>query len=189
MNVVAVNGSPRTKGNTAVLCQGFLDGAAEAGATGHLLQLGEMQIAPCNACKVCKDRKPCVLADDMKRFYDLAPEADMLLLASPVYLDHVSAQMMTFIQRFYCYLGMGLENYWPREGVRHAAAITYGAGNPSAYDSVLDWMEGRMRGYWKIPTVEKFRIARCLHDRPITPDHPEVQRARAAGRKLAQGAS
>ena len=76
MHVVAVNGSPRGSGNTAVLCNAFLDGAKEAAAQTTLLQLGTMQIAPCNACKACKDQKPCTIKDDMEQFYTIAAQTD-----------------------------------------------------------------------------------------------------------------
>ena len=185
MHVVAVNGSPRTSGNTAVLCNAFLDGAKETGAEATLLQLGTMEIKPCDACKACKDRKPCVIEDDMRRFYEIAAETDLLLLASPVYLDHITANLMAFIQRLYCYLGMGLESYWPNRNCRAVVGITYGAGRADMYDYINDWMAGRMKGYWSIPTEAKFVIPSCVHTRPISPSHPEAVRAKEVGHRIA----
>ena len=184
MNVFGVNGSGRTGGNTSVLVNALLEGAAEAGAQTHLIELGELSIAPCDSCKACKKTHRCIISDDMDRFYTLAPETDVLILTTPIYLDHVSAQIMTFIQRTYCYLGLTLENYWPRKNVRAVLGITQGASNPEAYDPVLDWMADRLTKYYDIPTIARFTVASTRYQPVITPDHPEIQRAHAFGMTL-----
>jgi len=186
MKVLGVDGSGRGGGNTAVLVRAILDGAEAGGAETELLDLAGWDIHGCDACQGCKWSRRCVIEDDMQRFYDVAPEADVLVLGSPIYLDHVTAQMMAFIQRTYCYIGPALENYWPREGVRAVLAITYGAGDPHMYDDVLDWMAGRMKGYFEIPTVARFAIPSTAHEPIITDDHPEVARAREFGGSLAK---
>jgi multimeric flavodoxin WrbA len=187
MRVVGVDGSGRTGGNTGVLVRAFLDGAEDAGAETSLLELGDWTLRGCSACKACKSdpKKVCVIEDDMQRFYELAPETDTLLLASPVYLDHITAQLMAFIQRTYCYLSPALDNYWPHEGTRFAAGITYGAGDPHMYDGVLDWMEGRMKYYFDIPTVAKLKVPGCSHDRILDAAHPQARAARDLGRSMA----
>jgi multimeric flavodoxin WrbA len=184
VKVIGVNGSGRIDGNTAVLVKGFLDGAAGAGAETELIQLATWSLRGCSACKRCKVTHRCVIRDDMQQFYDVAAGTDVLLLASPVYLDHITAQLMSFIQRTYCYLGLALENCWPRRGVRAAVGVTYGAGDPHQYDDVNDWMEARLRFYFGIPTVAKFVVPLTSHDRIIDPTHPEVARAREVGRRL-----
>lgn len=184
MKVLGVNGSGRGGGNTAVLVKGVLDGAKEAGAETVFMELADMKIAGCRACKECKRTQRCVLEDDMRRFYRIAPGVDVLVLASPIYLDHITAQLMAFIHRMYCYLGMGLENYYPNKNARAVLGITYGAGGKNSYDYVLDWMEARMKGYFDIPTLAKFKIPSTVHTRIIEPSHPEVQRAYAFGKSL-----
>jgi len=186
MNVLGVDGSGRMGGNTAALVKAFLAGAEEAGAQSTFFGLAEWTIRGCTACKACKadPAKVCVLRDDMQRFYEIAPETDVLFLASPVYLDHITAQLMAFIQRTYCYLSPALDNYWPHEGARFVAGITYGAGDPDMYNYVLDWMEARMKFYFAIPTIGKFKIPSCSHESPIGADHPEARRAYELGRSL-----
>ena len=184
MRVVGINGSGRAGGNTAVLMKAILAGAKEAHAETHLIELADWSIRLCRVCKSCKKDHRCVVPDDMQKFYDLAPGTDVLVLGSPIYLDHISAHLMTFIQRTYCYIGASLENCWPRKGVRAVLGITYGAGEPSEYDYVLDWMEERLKYYFQIPTVGKFKIPSTRHDTIIKPTHPEVERARAFGKAL-----
>jgi len=186
MRVLGVNGSGRPGGNTAVLVRAILDGAREAGAETETVELADWEIRGCSACKACKKTQRCTIKDDMQRFYDLAPQTDVLVLASPVYLDHITAQLMTFIQRTYCYLGVALENHYPNAGARAILGITYGAGKPDMYQYVLDWMAARLKGYFAIPTIETFTVHSTMHDPIITTDHPEIQRAYQFGSALPQ---
>ncbi len=185
MNVLGVSGSGRVGGNTAMLVKAILNGASQAGHETKLLELGRMKIAPCNVCKACKETHRCVIEDDMSAFYKAAPDTDVLILASPIYLDHISANMMTFIQRMYCYLGLNLEHHYPRRGVRAVLGITYGAARENAYDYVLDWMRARLNGYFDIETIGYFRVHSTKHASPFGEDHPEIRRAYEFGKTLA----
>ncbi len=104
-----------------------------------------------------------------------------------LYLDHITAQLMTFIQRTYCYLGRRLENYYPNTNTRVVTAITYGAGDPHAYDDVTAWIRDRMKGYYGLETVGSFTLHGARHDDVVGEDHPEIRRARAFGRALGEG--
>jgi len=128
-----------------------------------------------------------VIQDDMQRFYEVAPQADRLVLASPIYLDHITAQMMAFIQRLFCYIGPppGVANRYPRPGVGAVLGITFGVGRENAYDDVLDWMEGRLTGYFGIPTLRKFRVAGTADTPPVDASHPTIRQAVEFGRSLA----
>ena len=185
MKVLGVDGSGRGGGNTDVLVRAILEGAADGGAETELFGLSGWDIHGCTDCKGCKQSHRCVVKDDMQRFYDVAPDTDVLVLGSPIYLDHVTAQMMTFIQRTYCYIGAALENYWPRDGTRAVLGITYGAGDPHMYDYVLDWTAARLKGYFGIPTIERFVIPSTAHQPIIGDEHAEVVRARRFGRDMA----
>jgi multimeric flavodoxin WrbA len=184
MNVVGVNGSGRTDGNTAALVNAVLRGAAENGAETLLLQLGEMDVAGCNGCEACKKTQRCVIGDDMGRFYELAPETDVLVLGSPIYLDHVTAQMKTFLDRLYCYIGPAMEKLYPNPTARAVIGITYGAGDRHMYDYVLDWITDRLRGYWGIEVVGSFAASGTSAERLIEPAHPVVRAAYDMGKGL-----
>ena len=184
MNVLGVNGSGRTGGNTAVLLDAILRGADDGGCQTSLLELGAMTISGCTACKGCKDTQRCVQDDDMKRFYDVAADTDVLVLGSPVYLDHITAQLMAFIQRTYCYLGRGLENYYPNPQAKIVLGITYGVGNPDAYDYILDWMAARMKGYFGLETIATFTIPHTTHEPILTDSCPAIWPACEFGKAL-----
>ena len=189
MKILGINGSGRPDGNTAVLVNAVLNGAAEAGAETSLLQLAHMTIAGCKSCNLCKAEHRCVLNDDMTRFYDLAPETDVLVLGSPIYFDQITGQMKTFFDRLYCYLGLHGETHYPRRDVRAVLAVTYEAHNPSMYDYVLDWMENRLKGYYRITTVGRFKTHGTRFDPIITAQHPDLRRACEFGRTLKAPAS
>ena len=186
MRIVGVNGSGRPNGNTAALVRAVLDAASERGAETDLLQLGALRVAGCNSCEACKATRACVIADDMQRFYDLAPEADVLVLGTPIYLDHVTAQTKAFLDRLYCYLGPDLENCYPRKDARVVLGITYGAAGEDTYSYVTEWMAERFRFYFGLETASVFTVHSTSLDAVVGPESPVMRKARAFGRTLAQ---
>ncbi len=94
-------GSPRQQGNTAILVQEALAGAAELGADVKLLHLDGKDIAFCDGCESCIETGECKVADDMQQIYAEVLAADGIILGTPVYFWNVSAQMKAFIDRTY----------------------------------------------------------------------------------------
>ena len=99
MKVLAISASPRRGGNSDVLCDEFLKGAAENGYQVQKIRLAEKKIAPCMACYGCSERHVCVRKDDMGEVLEALKAADVIVLASPVYFYSVCAQMKTMIDR------------------------------------------------------------------------------------------
>jgi multimeric flavodoxin WrbA len=104
MNVVALNGSYRKKGNTSHMVESVLRGCREAGAeTNHILLL-EKNIKPCRGCMSCfEDREniigKCVQKDDMRKLLEEVISADALISACPIYWGSLSAPMVAFMHR------------------------------------------------------------------------------------------
>ena len=65
MRVLIVNGSPRAKGNSDLLCDAFLRGAQEAGHQVEKVSLRDKVVHPCRACYACFQTGACVQKDDM----------------------------------------------------------------------------------------------------------------------------
>ena len=183
MKVLGINGSGRSGGNTAVLVREFLAGASEGGAETELMELADWSLAGCKACNACKAKQRCAIDDDMASFCAVAGYVDVLMLATPIYLDHVTAQMMAFIQRLYCYIGRAMENFYPNPSARAVLGITYGEGSAGTYQYVLDWMAGRLKGYFGIKTIGTVAIHSTAHSPILQADHPEIKRARQLGRE------
>lgn len=99
MRVLVINGSPRVKGNSDLLCDEFIRGAEEAGQQVEKISLYEKKIAPCRACYTCFKTGACVQKDDMAEILEKAEASDVLLLASPTYFLTMSGQMKVMIDR------------------------------------------------------------------------------------------
>jgi multimeric flavodoxin WrbA len=99
MKVIAISSSPRKGGNSDVLCDEFLRGAAEKGHETKKIRLADKKIAPCLACYNCLDSHTCVRADDMAEVFEELKAADVIVLASPVYFYSVCGQMKIMIDR------------------------------------------------------------------------------------------
>lgn len=97
--VLIISSSPRKGGNSDVLCDQFLLGAKEAGHTVEKVFLREHKINYCLGCGVCNNTHVCVQKDDMKGLLDKMVDADVIVLATPVYFYTMDAQLKTFIDR------------------------------------------------------------------------------------------
>ena len=100
--ILIVQGGGRPKGNTAQLADSFKRGAEEAGHSVEVISLLRYEVKGCLGCNACRYGKPCVQKDV---FNDLTPkimEADLLVLASPLYFWTLSSRLKAFIERFYC---------------------------------------------------------------------------------------
>lgn len=102
MHVLAVNGSPRTEGNTVRMLRRVSDKLAEAGATIDLLHLDEVDMGPCGACGRCieeKDGQCHGRNDDGSAVIERTRPADVILLGSPVYFGSLTGQIKAYMDR------------------------------------------------------------------------------------------
>ena len=83
--VLVLSGSPRKNGNSDLLCNEFLKGAAESGHEVEKIRVAEKKIGYCRGCYACKDTGICAIRDDMAEVLQKMIDADVLVLASPVY--------------------------------------------------------------------------------------------------------
>ena len=102
MKVLGLNGSPVKGGNTQILIEEVLRGAASVGAECRHVALNELVIKPCQSCGRSPEPELCFLRDDMDALYRDLMEYDGFVLGSPIYFDTVSAQMKLFIDRCNC---------------------------------------------------------------------------------------
>jgi multimeric flavodoxin WrbA len=102
MKILGLNGSPVKGGNTQILIEEVLKGAASVGAECRHVVLNELVIKPCQSCGRSPEPELCLLRDDMDPLYRDLMEYDGFVLGSPIYFDTVSAQMKLFIDRCNC---------------------------------------------------------------------------------------
>lgn len=104
MKVMAFNGSPRKKWNTATLLAHALKGAASQGAETELIHLYELNFKGCISCFACKTKGGksygrCAVKDDLTPILQRIAQADALILGSPIYFGTVSGEMHSFMER------------------------------------------------------------------------------------------
>ncbi len=101
--ILILLGSPRKKGNSAILAKQVQDGARAKGAEVESLYLHGMNIQPCNGCGKCQkeNSEGCIIDDDMQTLYPKLQQSDAIVIASPIYWFNVSAQTKLFIDRWY----------------------------------------------------------------------------------------
>lgn len=101
MKIVAINGSPKGRdSNTNVMITAFLKGAQEAGAETINIFLAEKDIKYCKGCLSCRfNHGQCVINDDMTKIVSLENGADVLLLATPLYIYDISGTLKVYMDR------------------------------------------------------------------------------------------
>ncbi len=104
VKILAINGSPRTNGNTSLILKDILAKAGAVGADTSYYNLAELDIKDCKACMKCKKEDCCSQKDDMESIRPLIQEADVLLLGSPVYMGDQTGLMKCFIDRLYTFM-------------------------------------------------------------------------------------
>lgn len=99
-NVVIVSASPRTHANSAALCEEFARGARDAGHAVEVVELRRYKVGMCVGCGACSEQgKPCPLRDDADTLVQKLIDANVVVLATPVYFYCMSAQLKAFIDR------------------------------------------------------------------------------------------
>jgi multimeric flavodoxin WrbA len=105
--IVVLNGSPHEDGCTSALAGEVVKSAGAQGAAVQSYFLNAMNIRGCQGCFKCAETGRCVQMDDMQPVYDDIIEADGIILASPVYMWSMSAQLKTAVDRLFAFLRPG----------------------------------------------------------------------------------
>jgi len=142
MKVVGFVGSPRKKGNTAMLVNEVLRGAQESGAETKVYFLNEMNIKGCQGCRACK--KPggvCIQKDDMAPLYDEIRDTDAVVVGTPVYMFQMTGQTKLFVDRLYAFLNDDFTHKLG-EGKKTLMAYTQGQSDPGTFQPSFDLNKG-----------------------------------------------
>lgn len=143
VNILILNGSPRQYGNTAKMVASFRSGAESSGHTVNVVEVCKKQIKGCMACEYChtKGNGRCCQQDDMQEVYDLLRNAEMLVLASPIYYHGISGQLKCVIDRFYS------AAYPARPPRLKKSAMFLTSGASEQYEGALFSYRGDFLGY------------------------------------------
>jgi len=179
MRVLGIVCSPRKEGNTARLVEAVLDGARGRGAETDVFHFRNLRVNPCRVCNDCEATGKCSQEDDMQPIYEAINAADFMVLGTPIYHDHVSAQAKALTDRLYAY---EWKDTFPK-GMKAVVIVTYEWDNPTGYDKVVEWIEGTLKRYYRIETVKVLKA--CNTSKMPVAQRPELlMEARAIGEGL-----
>ena len=131
MNILILAGSPRKDGNTELLAEAFAKGAVEHHHA-EIISVRDYKVNPCLGCNACfKTDGICAQTDDMALIYEKMNQADMLVIASPVYFYGISAQLKAVIDRFHNPIRDSFH-------IKKMALLLVGAASlPELFDAIL----------------------------------------------------
>ena len=108
MLVVGFQGSPRKKGNTAFLLSAFMQALKKLGAQIRIIDVAQKNIIPCKEYVVCEKKGYCPIDDDLKNeIYQLIRQAEVVVLASPIFFYNMTAQLKAVVDR--------CQTFWARK--------------------------------------------------------------------------
>jgi multimeric flavodoxin WrbA len=174
MRVRIFNGTPRKNGNTAALTRRI---AEEFGDRADVKEffLYDMNIKGCRNCGICQGPKgdgTCSIKDDMTALYHEFLAADVVIIASPIYMWNFTACTKAFLDRLHClFRDDGSLNLML--GKRIAVATTMGddiyvaASAVNAVEFFCQYFECKYCGAIAIPYASKEQIARPLYRETI----------------------
>ncbi len=152
LTIVAINGSPHGAiGNTSIMVAMIANALSTEGIRVEEIFLSDRRVEYCLGCGVCIEKRKCWRQDDHAEIVDKIMAADGIILASPVYFKHVTAQMKTFIDRS---LSLG---HRPRTSWKPGLAISVSAG--MAETATAHYLGGLLRAYGAYPVGTLTAIA------------------------------
>ena len=132
MNIVILTGSVRRGGNTDQLADAFIEGLGDRHHV-ERVSVADYNVLPCCGCNRCFEAEGhrCVQEDDMQRIYAKLAEADMLVIASPVYFYGISAQLKAIIDRLHTPMRDGFH-------IRKSALLLAGGSSrPEVFEAIV----------------------------------------------------
>ena len=104
MKLLAINGSPRKKCNTATLLKKALEGAESKSAETELINLYDLDYKGCKSCFACKTRGSrsygkCNVIDDLTEVIEKFEASDAVIFGSPIFFGTVTGEMRSFMER------------------------------------------------------------------------------------------
>ena len=98
-NVLIIEGSHRTGGNSRDIANLIAELATEAGRSVEIVHLRELDFHHCIACEKCRTTGKCVLQDEMQGAYQKLHDAEIIVLATPIYFQTVGGLLKNFLDR------------------------------------------------------------------------------------------
>lgn len=101
--IAVLIGSSRRNGNTEILANAFIDGINKQENSVEIISVIGKKVNGCTGCDFCyrDDSHNCVQKDDMQEIYKRLADANVIVIATPVYFYGVSSQLKCMIDRLH----------------------------------------------------------------------------------------
>ena len=101
--IAILMGSPRKNGNTEILVKSFLGGVDKEKNSVEIIPVMENKVNSCTGCNACfrDSMNRCVQQDDMQEVYEKLSDADVIVIATPIYFYGISSQLKCIIDRLH----------------------------------------------------------------------------------------
>ena len=102
MKVLVINGSPRKdRGQTGNILTHFIEGMKDAKADVEIMFSKGLELGDCRGCFNCWTSTPgkCIQDDEMAPVLEKIAQADIIVLATPVYVDGMTGSLKTLLDR------------------------------------------------------------------------------------------
>ena len=180
MNIVVFHGSARRNGDTDTMAEHFLRGMNEHSShdASHFYPI-DMNIAHCRACMQCMSGNGCVIQDDMQAVYPVFRDANVVVLATPMFWGYMTSQLKTLFDRLEAVVSeryFGNKDFVLLIGYRHY------------YGSMIEWLERITAGFGSqchAIACQTFDTATGT-DRPIRQMPEKLDEAYQLGRRIAE---
>jgi multimeric flavodoxin WrbA/putative sterol carrier protein len=139
-SIVAINGSPHAGiGNTSMMIEMLRPALTAEGFQLDVICLTDYEIDYCKGCGWCMEKGKCWIPDDHADIVKRLLAADGIILGSPVYFLHVTAQMKTFLDRSLAF------GHKPRLDWKPGLAVSVSAGYGETHTA--EYLAGLLRVY------------------------------------------
>lgn len=107
MEILSIQGSPRTNGTSSNIANHLVNELAATGNQIYRFHLNSLDIHGCQECFACRNNRTdtCAFKDDLSRILELAKTAEVVIVSTPVFYADISAQLKCFIDRTWSYFG------------------------------------------------------------------------------------
>lgn len=103
--ILVLSGSPVKNGNTDALVAWFSEGARALGASLDIIRTADLKYAStgCTSCRACQTSRKyaCVIPDEATPILAKMAEADVIVMATPLYFFSASAQLKLIMDRMF----------------------------------------------------------------------------------------
>ena len=181
--VVALNGSARKGGNTAILLRYVLKELEKEGIETELIELSGAKIHGCLACRKCSTKKNrrCSQTGDMgNALIEKMEQADGILLGSPTYVADVTSEIKALMDRA-CLVSKANGGIFRRK-VGAAVVAVRRAGAIHAFDALNHFF---LISEMIVPGSSYWNIGIGLEPGDVEKDAEAIQTMKTLGRNMA----